>query len=303
MHANFLFLLLALFLYVIYTLLQAVPFYLFSKTHKYKIKFFFFVYLIIATNFFNGITPLATGGQPLQIYELHKKGISTVDATNIVIENFIIFQLSAVLFGLLSIIINSIFHLFTVNSILNNLTIIGFILNTILLFFIIIVAFGKQFIQNLIFFFLNILDKLKIIKNIEAKKENWKKTCLKFNNNFKLLLKNKNVLIKSLFILILAFFIYYSIPITIMYSLNIHENITIFTTVIISSYVFLASSYLPVPGATGGVEYSFIGYFSNYIKGYKLNSLLLIWRFITYYLPMIIGGIVFNIKSAKKIRK
>ena len=90
-------------------------------------------------------------------------------------------------------------------------------------------AFGKQFIQNLIFFFLNILDKLKIIKNIEAKKENWKKTCLKFNNNFKLLLKNKNVLIKSLFILILAFFIYYSIPITIMYSLNIHENITIFT--------------------------------------------------------------------------
>lgn len=298
-HANILFLFVALLLYVIYTVLQAIPFYNFSKMHNYKVSFPFYIYLIVATNFFNGITPLATGGQPLQVYAMHKKNISTVDASNIVIENFILFQFSAVLFGLISLIINSIFHLFNVNPILNNLTIIGFILNFFLLIFVIAVSFNKTFIQNVINFFLNIFYKIKLIKDIQKSKDKWKNTCNEFYENFQILLKNKNILFKNVLILLIAFFFYYSIPLAIIYALGIESNINLVITIIISSYVFLASSYLPVPGATGGMEYAFLGYFSNYIIGYKLNSLLIIWRFITYYLPLIVGGIVFNINSIK----
>ena len=298
-HANIIFLFVALFLYIIYTILQAIPFYNFSKMHNYNVKFPFYIYLIVATNFFNGITPLATGGQPLQVYAMHKKEISTVDASNIVIENFIIFQFSAVLFGLISLIINSIFHLFKVNPILNNLTIIGFILNFLLLIFVIAVSFNKSFIQNVINFFLNIFNKLKLVKDFNKSKEKWQKTCNEFYENFQILIKNKSILIKNVLVLLVAFFFYYSIPLAIIYALGIQTNINLVITIIISSYVFLASSYLPVPGATGGMEYAFLGYFSNYIVGYKLKSLLIIWRFITYYLPLVIGGIAFNINSIK----
>lgn len=298
-HANVLFLFLALFLYIIYTILQAVPFYNFSKMHNYNVKFSFYIYLIVATNFFNGITPLATGGQPLQVYAMHKKKISTVDATNIVIENFIIFQFSAVVFGFISLIINSIFHLLNADSILNNLTIIGFILNFLLLIFVIAVSFNKLFIQNIINFFIKVFSRLKLIKDVNKSKEKWQKTCNEFYDNFQILIKNKSMLIKNILILLIAFFFYYSIPLAIIYALGIQTNINLVITIIISSYVFLASSYLPIPGATGGMEYAFLGYFKNYIAGYKLNSLLLIWRFITYYLPLIIGGIAFNINSIK----
>lgn len=298
-HANFIFLFLAILLYIIYTILQAIPFYNFAKIHNYKINFSFFIYLIVATNFFNGITPLATGGQPLQVYSMHKKKISTLDATNIVIENFIIFQFAAVFLGIISLIINASFHLFNTSPLINNLTIIGFILNFTLLLFVILVSFNKTFIQNIIYFIINVLYKLRIIKDKDKQKEKWQKTCSEFYENFKILLKNKKILIINTLILLVAFIIYYSIPLCIIYSLGISSNITLVITIIISSYVFLASSYLPVPGATGGMEYAFLGYFKNFITGFKLNSLLIIWRFITYYLPLLVGGIAFNINSIK----
>ena len=53
--------------------------------------------------------------------------------------------------------------------------------------------------------------------------------------------------------------------------------------------------YVPIPGATGGMEFGFIGFFRNFITGNKLHALLIIWRFLTYYLPTILGSIIYNI--------
>ena len=73
-------------------------------------------------------------------------------------------------------------------------------------------------------------------------------------------------------------------------------------SLVIGSFVFISSCFLPIPGATGGIEYSFLGFLGYYIKGFKLNATLLLWRFITYYLPTIVGGIVFTTSKLKKNR-
>lgn len=301
-NANYFYLLIAVIFYVLYTVLQAIPFYTFTKMNKYNLKFSFFIYLVAVTNFFNGITPLATGGQPLQVYELHKNKVSVVNSTNIVIENYIIFQFSIVLFGIISLIINNIFHLFAVNSILTNLTIIGFILNLSIFIFVLLVAFNKTLILNIINIIIKFLSKIKLVKNEKKHIKKWTKNCEEFNENFKLLFKNKKILLLNTLVFIVAFFFYFSIPLFIIYSLKITSNINLITTILLSSYIFLASSYLPIPGASGGIEYAFIEYFKNYIIGFKLKSLLLVWRFITYYLPVIVGGILFNLKRIKNKR-
>ena len=302
-HVNFFWIFITIILYIIYLVLQTIPFHDFVKLYKRKISFSYMLYIIIATNFFNGITPLATGGQPLQVYELHKKNISTVDATNAVIQNSIIFQISIVLWSILAIIINKVFHIFTITSTLRNLMIIGVTLNVLLLLLFIIISFSKKFNERLINIIINLLAKLHIIKNIKEKKEKWHKTCEEFYNNSKVLINHKALLLKGIIILLIAFAFYYTIPLTISYALNCNENLTIISTIVLSSFVFLSSNYLPIPGATGGMEYAFMGYFKNYVNGFKLRALLLIWRFITYYLPTIIGGIVFNIYSIKHKNK
>ena len=89
--------------------------------------------LVIEVNFLNAITPFATGGQPYEIYSLRKHEIKIMDATNIVIQNFIIYQIALVFLGTLAVIYNYFFHLFNNDSILNHLVTIGFIINILVI--------------------------------------------------------------------------------------------------------------------------------------------------------------------------
>ena len=68
--------------------------------------------LIVEVNFFNAVTPFATGGQPYELYSLKKNKIKLADATNIVIQRFIVYQIAIVLLGTLAIIYNHTFHIF-----------------------------------------------------------------------------------------------------------------------------------------------------------------------------------------------
>ena len=55
---------------------------------------------MIITQFFNGITPFSTGGQPMEIYMLKNHGFRYTKATNVIMQNFIVYQLALVIFGL-----------------------------------------------------------------------------------------------------------------------------------------------------------------------------------------------------------
>ena len=80
-----------------------------------------------------------------------------------------------------------------------------------------------------------------------------------------------------------------------------HVNVsTSYVAIITSAYVMLIGSFVPIPGGSGGLEYGFIAFYGNYIKGTTLKSIMLLWRFITYYLGMILGAIVLNIKKKEK---
>ena len=60
-------------------------------------------------------------------------------------------------------------------------------------------------------------------------------------------------------------------------------------------YVYLISAFVPIPGGSGGIEFSFSKFFSPIvISNSVISASLILWRFITYYVPMIIGAIVLN---------
>ena len=59
-------------------------------------------------------------------------------------------------------------------------------------------------------------------------------------------------------------------------------------------------SFIPLPGGTGGLEYGFVSFFGNFLTGGKLTTLMLLWRFITYYLIMILGAIALNIRKKEE---
>jgi uncharacterized protein (TIRG00374 family) len=59
-------------------------------------------------------------------------------------------------------------------------------------------------------------------------------------------------------------------------------------------------SFVPIPGASGGIEYGFTQFFGNFIGLNMIGAVLIIWRTITYYLGIIIGAILFNFEKKVK---
>ena len=295
--ANLLWLLVTIVLYFIYFIFDQLSLHNIIKQYSKDFKFQFSMYLGIITKFFNGITPLATGGQPMEVYEMHKKGVDYKSGANIVIQNYIVFQIALVFWGIISITLNQFLHFFKYIPVLKQLTIIGFIINFVILIILFMVSFSKKFNKIILTFCIKVLSKLKIVKDKEKALEKWSRTCDEYYENAKVLLHNKKIFIKCVCYQIISLCIYYALPLFIAWSLNLGDNLTILNTIAASSYIYVMGCYVPIPGASGGMEYAFLGFFGNFMADAPLKAVLILWRFMTYYAPTIIGALVFNISN------
>lgn len=54
----------------------------------------------------------------------------------------------------------------------------------------------------------------------------------------------------------------------------------------------MITSFIPIPGASGGAEVSFFYFFNIFFLEEQIFLAILLWRFISYYSGMIVGGII-----------
>lgn len=268
----------------------------FKPEYRFRTAFKF----ILQINFFNAITPFSSGGQPFEIYYLKKDNIKLADVTTIVIEQFVVYQVALVSLGLIAIASNQIFHIFPSNSVLKNLVTIGFIVNTLVTVVLFMLAFTTKANKFIVEKFVNIGYKFKLIKNKEKKLDKINNYINDLHDGTKRLLENK----KSFIFMILSNFIglicLYLVPLAILYATGDYNSFNGLESVVASAYVMLIGSFVPIPGGTGGLEYGFINFYGNFIKGSVLTAIMITWRFITYYIPMIIGAIAVNVKKRVK---
>ena len=299
LNANYFYIGIAILMYFIYLFLDILMFDKITKIYTDKVSLGFQYYLGLIGKFFSGITPLATGGQPMQVFEMKRKGVSVSNGTNIAIQAYMIFQVSLMILGTIAIILNKTIKLFTPVPFLAELTTIGFIINFGILILLLCISFSKNFNRTIVKFFIKIFSKLKLVNNKEEVLKKWNKRCDEYYENAQVLIHHKDVLIKGVLIEILALIVCYLIPFVLAYALGFGNKLTWYASIASSSYIFIMGCYVPIPGATGGMEYAFSGFLGNFITGYELNTFVVIWRFITYYLPVILGAILFNIVHNK----
>ena len=285
---------------VIYRIFASVAHYFVIKQNKEHISFLKCLQINFIILFFHGVTPFAGGGQPMEIYYLHKEGIAIPKATNITLQNFIVYQVALVLTGIIALIYNRFLHIFPHNHLINHLVIVGFIINLLVLVVTYILSFGKKVNQFILEKGIRFLAKIKILKDEENVKKKLQIYLTNFHQNAIELKKAKSLV--GLYVLFdfLGLCALYSIPYFI--SLGLGCKITLINTIIATAYVMIIGSFVPIPGGTGGIEYGFVFFFRYFIKGSLLNALMLLWRFISYYLGMIIGAITlaFYRKKEKK---
>lgn len=290
----------AILLLLLYFALWPLSLYTFTKLGKIKIKFKD-VFLIGSTeHFFNGVTPFASGGQPLQAYSFKKKNVGYSESTGILLINYIIYQAVITILFLVAFIINVDYLKENVSNVFG-LMIVGLIINIVVLLVFIGLGCSKS-IRNLFLKIIHLLARIKFLKKpIEKRLPRIEDYFNNYQAAFKYMAKNKLALLISTVIKIVTMLVYYAIPFYVLRAVGVAVGYNdLFFIISMTCFSICMTCWIPTPGASGGIELAFKTLFASIVGVTSTVAVsgMLVWRFITYYLLMILSFIAFIIFEA-----
>ncbi len=244
--------------------------------------------------FFSAITPAASGGQPMQVYYMHKDKIAVSNSTLALLLNLTSMQVVTIGFALISVCFNYKY----LNGVLIAFFIVGILLNLSALVLLLIAIISKRLSRGIINFVEKILKFFKV-RNIEAKKEKLESELEKYHESAVYIKQNKKIIIQLLLTTLVQFFVYYSVTFWTYKALGMNgANIIEITSM--QSVLFATVSGIPSPGAVGVTEGAFTEIFRNIYPGAMMSSAILLNRGINFYFFVIFSGIVTIINHLKR---
>lgn len=255
--------------------------------------------VVMTGQFFNAITPFASGGQPMQAFIMAKQGVPVGTSISILMTKFIIYQLILTLYSMIVLLIQMPFFFARIRGVVY-FALIGFIMNLGIVMVLIASIFMKQKLKRLGFWWVNLLYRVRIIKNPTAIKRKIISQIDLFNKNISLLKKNTGLLLQISILTIMQLTAYFLIPYTVYKAFGLTGTKMI---VIISAAAFIVmiSAFVPVPGNSGVAEGSFFLFFQLFFPTSILPTAILCWRLITFYIPMCLGGVM-TVLPDRKVR-
>lgn len=245
--------------------------------------------------FFNGITPFATGGEPMAVYMLKEQGISLPKATNYMVQSFIFYQIALVISGLIAVTYNFIFHIFPKVQFLEELVLLGFTINIIVVI-VLLLSYSKTITKKLC----RIVIKLSHLFKIKINEDDLENKFDEYHHSLTEIKKRKYLMFQGVILNMISLGLLYLIPYFIIRGMPNIQYMQLIDAYVSSAYVYLIGAFVPIPGATGGIEYGFTQFYGNFLNISTTSAVLLIWRFMTYYLGIVIGALLFNIRERMK---
>ena len=277
--------------------------------------------------FYNAITPGASGGQIMQAYTYKKQGVPVSGAVSILAMYSIVYQAILIIFGTVSFIVKYDFitklgYIPTtieisgvpINLPIWPLTIFGFILNVGVIGIVFLMGYWHGFHNFIMGPVVSFLGKIKIVKNPDKTRENLRIQV----ENFKIEFRRLSTNIPFLLLVIVSFVVYMNLKFCIPFFVgkalgNQSSSASFLDCIFLSNYHQMITGLIPIPGSAGVSEFVFYNLFMNSANNWKesfflvlteagepdpaatstlCRSALLIWRSSTFVIPILIGGFV-----------
>lgn len=239
--------------------------------------------------YYNQITPLSSGGQPMQLMVLKKAQIPVSQGTVILLSKFLYFQIGVTLYaaGL------TLCHISSLRGTLNHalyFVLLGLLLNVSGLSFLILMAFRPQTLKSLLFKICQGLFALKILKNREKAQLKINSFLAEYKRGMTLL---KNDLKHSLYMFVLTFIqltLFFSITWWVYKALGL-TGASIIQIITLQALLYMTVCFIPLPGSMGASEAGFILILGSVFTGHLAYVALLLWRGISYYFSLLFCGL------------
>lgn len=246
--------------------------------------------------FFSSITPSATGGQPMQLYYMHKDCYSMAHSSLALLLELISYQMVTIIYAFVGFAVKWEFLSNTVGNI-KYLFAVGVLLNLALLLLIGIAIFSKTLIFKLVQGVLKIV-KLLSPKHLSAWEQKAHEMVGEYQSSAIYIKENKMFMLRMLFTTLVQITALHSIPFWIYHSFGLAQY-GFWDIVLLQAVMFIAVSALPLPGTVGVSESGFMILFKTLFPGIYLSSGMLLSRGISFYLFVAVTGLSLAIISLR----
>lgn len=251
--------------------------------------------------FFSCITPAAGGGQPVQIYYMHKDRLNPGTTTPILVIVTICYKLVLVIAGIILFIFRP-----PVLSIINDTAIswacIGWIANVIAIFFFLSVILFPKMIEKICLFLLGKLRHLPIKeKRLDSLQNKLIRSISSYHSVTSCMKNSGSLIIVVTIISIIQRTFLFSVTWLVLKSF--YCNIPWLEIVLVQSMVSLGTDLIPLPGGSGAHETMFLLLFNEICGETLALPILMASRGISYYGQIILCGLVFFLFSRRLNRR
>ncbi len=265
------------------------------RSKGYKINLGRVIGVALIGFYYSNITPSAAGGQPMQVNSLRKAGIPVAYGTTAVTIRFVSNQLTICLMTLGLLIANRTFAYNQLGGLIWAAR-IGWAINFIAVPLVLLAAFKRNLIQAVIEWLISLLHKMHLVRDKEATVAKITEILDSYHAAMIALIHSPGqILMQILFSALSMLGMTGSIVFT-YYAFGL-SGTPWYQILTMSCLLFVSASYTPLPGASGAQEGGFMAYFAGIFTDGTIGVGLLIWRFFTYYMFLIVGvGTVLNDK-------
>lgn len=239
--------------------------------------------------FFSGITPFASGGQPMQLYRMHRNGIPTACGTAALAMELASFQAASVLLAGIGLLFFSSFVLQT-SGLAASLLLLGFTANLVLLSVLLLAVFLPDILGRVLDAAARLLQRLHLpgAGHFREAAGRWAADYRGCASCLRTAPKRAVLLLLTSLLQLAAL---HSIPYWIALSLGVH-SVSLLQITAMQAVLFLVVSLIPLPGGTGASEGGFLLFYAPVFAEGCLESAMLLSRFASFYLPMAVCGIL-----------
>jgi len=251
--------------------------------------------------YYSNITPGASGGQPMQVYHLSKHGVPVPIGTSAISTKFFAQQLMLVLLTILFWGTNAEF----VNTQLGGVkwaVYIGCAINFTAIPLILLVALHRPMVQAIITFLIRLGARMRLLKHPEDKIVRMSAGLDVYHASILRLTNHPSQILGMLLLAGLSILGLMSVPLSVYHAFRM-SGTPWYRLMTVSFLLFISASYTPLPGASGAQEGGFLVYFKGMFTQGTIGLALLVWRFFTYYLFLLVGAVMSIFGSIRSSRR
>lgn len=242
--------------------------------------------------YFSALTPSSTGGQPVQLIYMRQDGYSISDSSVILLAVTALYKLAFLMLALIFILMHWPMMAEKI-YVMRFLFILGLILNVALILGLGCLLFSKRLVFYLSTGVLKLMGRMRLVKDPERHVFSLARKTIQYRHCTNFMRTHPVVVLRTFGVLVLQRLALLIIPYLVYCSFGLHGY---GATQLLAVQLLLSMcvDMMPLPGAVGISEKAFLVLFGPIFGKHLLTSAVLLSRGISFYLMVLLSGIIIS---------